>query len=152
MAPSTEVPERLLLACSSIEPGLTAGQVAKALTAGLAAAGASEPDILELPDTEAQTRGAAGSALLEQEHFDDRMRAARAVVLVVPRLRESDLAGSLTFEIATRARQAGVPCYAISPENDLNLFDTRVLDLQTVIRAADARSLRLAARQLAGLV
>jgi glycerate kinase len=59
---------------------------------------------------------------------------------------------SAVFEIATRARQAGVPTYAVAACNDLSLFDARILDLQVILRARDTRALRRAGEKLAGLV
>jgi glycerate kinase len=90
--------------------------------------------------------------LLGALHFDARMRAARAVVLGVERLDERTLPGSATFEAATRARQAGVPAYAVTAENQLTPFDARILDLQVVLQARDTRALRRAGEKLAGLV
>jgi hypothetical protein len=84
--------------------------------------------------------------------FDARMRAARAVVVGATRLDERTLVGSAVFEIATRARQAGVPAYAVTAENDLSLFDARILDLQVILEAHDTRALRRAGEKLAGVV
>jgi glycerate kinase len=84
--------------------------------------------------------------------FDARMRAARAVVVGAERLDERTLLGSAVFEIATRARQAGVPAYAVTAENALSLFDARILDLQVILQARDMRTLRRAGERLAGLV
>jgi len=80
------------------------------------------------------------------------MRAARAVVIAEPRLDERTLAGTVAFEIATRARQGGVPAYGITRENELDSFDARILDLQTILRARSHRSLVSAGRELAELV
>jgi glycerate kinase len=92
------------------------------------------------------------SGLLQAVDFDARMRAARAVVVGAERLDERTLLGSATFEIATRARQAGVPAYAVTGENALSLFDARILDLQVILEAHDTRALRRAGEKLAGLV
>jgi len=67
-------------------------------------------------------------------------------------LEEQTLAGSLAFEAATRARQAGVPCYAVTAVNRLNAFDLRILDLQVVLEASTGRALRVAGRRLAAIV
>ncbi len=90
--------------------------------------------------------------LLETLNFDQRMRAARAVVLGAERLREHALSGSPAFEIATRARQAGVPAYAVARESTFEPFDARILDLQVILPAADVRALTAAGRKLAALV
>jgi glycerate kinase len=89
---------------------------------------------------------------LESVDFDARMRAARAVVVGAERLDETTLLGSTTFEIATRARQAGVPAYAVTGANALSPFDARILDLQVILRARDTRALRRAGQRLAQLV
>jgi hypothetical protein len=81
--------------------------------------------------------------------FDLRMKRARAVVLAAAHLRESTLRGSLAFEIATRARQGGVPAYAVTGENALTPFDARILDLQAIFEASNPRALAAAGRKLA---
>jgi glycerate 2-kinase len=90
-------------------------------------------------------------ALLDALGFDARMRRARAVVVVWGLLRERTLAGSVTFEIATRARQGGVPAYAVTAANELRAFDARMLDLQLIVRARGAAGLAAAGEKLAGL-
>jgi hypothetical protein len=80
------------------------------------------------------------------------MKAARAVVIIAPRLDERTLLGSLPFEIATRARQSGVPAYAITRENELSAFDARILDLQLVIKARSTQSLTQAGGRLAEVI
>jgi hypothetical protein len=80
------------------------------------------------------------------------MLASRAVVVAVPALAERTLAGSSTFEIATIARQSGVPCCAVARRVELNGFDLRVLDLQIVLRARGAATLRKAGERLAGIL
>jgi glycerate kinase len=90
--------------------------------------------------------------LLEALDFDTRMRAARAVVVGAERLDERTLLGSAVFEIATRARQAGVPAYAVAGKNALSRFDARILDLQVIVEAPNARALRRAGEKLAAVV
>ena len=53
------------------------------------------------------------------------------------------------FEIATRARQAGVPAYAVTGENELDAFDARMLDLQVILEARTVRGLAAAGTKLA---
>lgn len=89
---------------------------------------------------------------LDSIDFDTRMRAARAVVVGAARLDEATLLGSATFEIATRARQAGVPAYAVTGHDALSAFDARILDLQVILQTRDTRALRRAGEQLATLV
>jgi hypothetical protein len=92
-------------------------------------------------------------ALLDALDFDARMRRARAVVLAQWRLKmEPTPAASPTFEIATRARQAGVPAYAVAAENTLDAFDARMLDLQVILEGSSRRGLEAAGRRLAEVV
>ena len=51
--------------------------------------------------------------ILDALDFDERMRAARAVVTGEGKLDEQTLQGKLVGEIGTRTRQAGVPLHAI---------------------------------------
>jgi glycerate kinase len=147
---SALIPRRLLVASGPFGPGLAATGVAAALARGLRAGGAPEPDVCPLPLTDAD--GATMRTLLDEVDFDGRMRSARAVIVAAGRLHERTLAGSMTFELATRARQSGVPAYAVTGENRLDPFDVRILDLQVVLEASSARSLSAAGRKLASLV
>ena len=74
------------------------------------------------------------------------------MIVAAERLRERTLAGSVTFEIATRARQGGVPAYAVTRENTLDAFDARVLDLQAILEARSRKALVSAGLELAALV
>ena len=84
--------------------------------------------------------------------FDARMRAARAVIVGEGRIDEQSLQGKITGEIATRARQAGVPCYAIVGTNALGSFGARMLDLQRVVEATTLEELEAAAASLADVL
>jgi glycerate kinase len=90
--------------------------------------------------------------VLEQLDFDARMRAARAVIVGEGRLDLGTLAGKAPGEIATRARQGGVPCFAAVGARTLDAFGARILDLQAVEQAGDAAALEAAGRRLATLV
>jgi glycerate kinase len=90
--------------------------------------------------------------VLEQLDFDARMRAARAVIVGEGRLDLGTLAGKAPGEVATRARQAGVPCFAAVGSRTLDAFGARILDLQAVLEAGDAAALEAAGRRLATLV
>jgi glycerate kinase len=142
------IPRTLLIAARAFGERLDAERVAAAIAAGLRDGGweAEECPI----DGERET--VAARALAHASDFDARMRAARAVVIAEPRLHEDTLSGSAAFEIATRARQAGVPAYAVTGENRLDSFDARILDLQTIVQAQTHRSLRAAGSKLAKLV
>lgn len=116
-------------------PGLDAERVADALARGLL-------DVHE--DVVAKVARASVSA--------EELRSARAVVIAAAELDERTLAGSSTFELATNARQLGVPAYAVTAENALDLFDARMLDLQAVLQARTTRALTGAGRRLAALI
>ncbi len=94
--------------------------------------------------------GAGGvAAALGAVDFDERLRRARAVIVGAGLLSRETLPGSPVFEIATRARQAGVPAYAVTAHNELDPFDARMLDLQVVLEANGPRGLSAAGRKLA---
>ena len=90
--------------------------------------------------------------VLDAVQFDRRMRAARAVVTGEGKLDLQSLAGKLVSEIATRARQSGVPCHALVGTRELDAFGARILDLQAVLEASTAAQIESAARHLADLV
>ena len=87
--------------------------------------------------------------VLDAIGFDARMRAARAVVCGEGRIDSQSLTGKAVSEVATRARQAGVPCHAIVAVDELDAFSRRILDLQTVREARSRQGLRAAGRALA---
>ena len=138
----------LLIVSEDFPKGQRAAAVAAAIARGLTTGGLPEADLCPLPRLEP---GEDVRTLLDSLDFDSRMRAAGAVVVAASRLRESTLDGSAAFEIATRARQGGVPAFAITAESRLDAFDARILDLQSIIEASDPRSLTAAGRKLAGL-
>ncbi len=160
------IPRTLLIATEPFCDGLTAERAGAAIGRGLRAGDSSLGVDLCPIEQVAQAHGrvtrgdrpAASSAtvevsgLLQAMDFDARMRASRAVVVGAERLDERTLLGSAVFEIATRARQAGVPAYAVTGENALSLFDARILDLQVILEARSTRALRRAGEKLAGLV
>jgi glycerate kinase len=97
-------------------------------------------------------RELAVDVVVAEQPQAERLAAARAVVIAAGRLDERTLARSLAFEVATSARQAGVPAYAVTAENALDLFDARMLDLQLVVQASTVRALTDAGRKLAQLL
>src|SRR6266550_9076720 len=114
--PGVLVPQTLLVASGAFGSELSAARASQAIARGVRAAGGPEPDICP---TES-----AGDLReqLDALHFDARLRSARAVIIGAERLEERALAGSVTFEIATRARQSGVPAYAVAGDNALGAF------------------------------
>jgi glycerate kinase len=92
------------------------------------------------------------SFVLEALDFDRRMRAARAVVTGEGKLDLQSLAGKVVSEVATRARQSGVPCHAVVGVRELDSFGVRILDLQAVLEAGTRERLVGAGRRLADLL
>ncbi len=90
--------------------------------------------------------------VLDALDFDPRLRRARAVVTGEGKLDEQSLAGKAISEVATRARQSGVPCHAVVGKRTLDGFGARVLDLQAVLEASNLRQLRAAGRRLVSVI
>ena len=134
---------RTLLVTSGPFGELANTAVAEAIGRGLTSGGWPQLDLCPIDD--------AHNAL---DDLDPRLRQARAVIVAFARLHEDTLAGTPAFEIATRARQTGVPAYAITHDSTLGTFAARMLDLQVVVEAASptARALTAAAKRLAALV
>jgi glycerate 2-kinase len=84
--------------------------------------------------------------------FDARMKASRAVIVGEGRIDAQTLQGKIAGEIATRARQSGVPCFAIVGTSELDAFGARMLDLQRVLEATDLGAIADAAASLAGVL
>lgn len=129
----------VLIAASDVAGTVDADTAAAAIAAGLEAAG-----------WPAEILPVASRDDLDAAGFDGRMRAARSVVVATAALTAADLRGGLAGEIATRARQAGVPCHAIVARNELDPFGARILDLQAVLEAATPPALEAAGRRLGG--
>jgi glycerate 2-kinase len=90
--------------------------------------------------------------VLEALDYDARMRAAAAVIVGEGRLDQTSLQGKAVGEAATRARQAGVPCFAIVGADGLGSFGARILDLQRVLEAPDLDAIEAAAASLADVL
>jgi glycerate 2-kinase len=88
--------------------------------------------------------------VLDALDFDAHLREAAFVVTGEGRLDVQTLAGKAVGEVATRCRQAGVPCHAIVGEDALDPFDARILALASVTEAGTAGELREAGRALVG--
>jgi glycerate kinase len=86
--------------------------------------------------------------ILKALDFDARMRAARAVIVGEGRIDPTTLEGKIAGEIATRARQAGVPCHAIVGTNAIDRFSARILDLQVILEAGTPETLTAAGEHL----
>jgi glycerate 2-kinase len=90
--------------------------------------------------------------VLDALGYDARMRAAAAVIVGEGRLDQTSLAGKAVGEAATRARQAGVPCFAIVGEDALGSFGARILDLQRVLEARTLAAIAASAASLQPLL
>ncbi len=142
----------VLVVAGPFGDALSAEDLALAIGRGIIAAGLSTPDLCPIDRDSSGEHPEKVRARLDGLDFDARMRRARAVVVGASRLEERMLAGSMTFEIATRARQGGVPAYAVTGENGLNPFDARILDLQVIIEASSRRALVAAGKRLAQVI
>ena len=54
------------------------------------------------------------------------------------------LVGKVVSEVATRARQSGVPCHAVVGTRELDSMGARILDLDRVIEASTLAQLEAA--------
>jgi glycerate 2-kinase len=130
-------PAVVVLAAAGAPPGHAAGALA-AVDGGLGGArvvllaGPGEPPA-DLPAGVAVESGTR--FVLDALDIDPRLRAARGVVVGTGRLDDRALRGAVEGEVAVRARQAGVPCHAVVGELALDLFATRILDLQRIVEA-----------------
>ncbi|MGA9285182.1 MAG: hypothetical protein WBV85_07035 [Solirubrobacteraceae bacterium] len=142
------ISETVLLLAGPFDERLEAERVAAAIGRGLAADGRLICDLCPLEE-EPCARTADASGHLNAVDFYRRMRAARALVIACARLDDRALAGSVAFEAATRARQGGIPAYAITAHDELDRFEARIVDLQVIIEASTPRALTAAGKRLA---
>jgi hypothetical protein len=145
------IPADALIASEAFGALLSAESVAAAIGAGLIGEGAPVPEVCPLEGHDGEGVGDLG-ALLGRLDFDGRLGRARALIIAVPAIDPHALQRAPAFELATRARQRGVPAYAILACATLDLFDARMLDLQTVLLAGSEPELRLAGARLAALL
>ena len=80
--------------------------------------------------------------------FDERMRASAFVVTGEGRIDEQTLQGKLVGEVATRCRQAGVPCHGVVGKIELDPFSERILDFASLSEATTLAELEEAGRLL----
>jgi glycerate kinase len=99
----------------------------------------------------AQLKGGA-AFVLDQVDFPARMRASRAVITGEGSLDRQTLLGKAVGEVATRARQAGVPCHAIVGRMEMTEFDARILDFESVTEAGSAEAVADAAERLVAVL
>jgi glycerate kinase len=152
-------PAVVLLAAAGTEGAAGAGELVEALDDHGGLRGAALVVLCDVRDRgplavalrdERGARLVAGVPfVLEALDFDARMLAAHAVVVGERRLDRSTLRGRVAGEIATRARQAGVPCHAVAGTDAIDRFDARILDLQAIVEAATIAELEAAGEALA---
>jgi glycerate kinase len=130
------VPTEVLVIADSFGGRFTAADVGEALVLGLAASG--QPARVSRSDEE-------GTAIAPPVN---EIRAARAVITCTDRLNRESLVGSLLSEVATTARQAGVPCHAVVGSTELDLFDLRILDLQIVLETMTLAEIEAAGAEI----
>src|SRR5262249_16836691 len=79
---------------------------------------------------------AGGAAfVLDAVEFDRRTLACRTVITGEGKLDAQSLVGKLVSEIATRARQRGVPCDAVCGVRELDAMGARMPDLERIFEA-----------------
>ncbi len=79
-----------------------------------------------------------GAALvLDVVGFDARAHDAFAVVTGEGRLDRQTLGGKLVFEVATRARQGGIPCYAVVGCDEVDTFERHMMNLEVEAASRD---------------
>jgi hypothetical protein len=153
------IPDTVLVVASGFPRRLSALRVASAIARGLRSAApvleirlyrlgyppseldAGRGELREAPRRSTRSRG-----------FEQCLRTARAIVLADRDLHRDELHVGATFEIASQARQGGVPAYAVTVPNAPDLFLARMLDLQLVLQASDERTLASAGEKLGKLI
>jgi glycerate kinase len=134
------VPTEVLIAPDGFSGALTAREVADALQRGLAASG--QP---------AQVSGGVEGGERRIPLVTE-IRAARAVITGMGCLDRHGLMGTFLSEVATSARQSGVPCHAVVGSNRLDLFELRILDLQLVLEATTLPDIEAAAAAIGAAI
>jgi glycerate kinase len=80
--------------------------------------------------------------------FDERMRESAFVVTGEGRIDGQTVQGKLVGEVATRCRQAGVPCHGIVGQIDLEPFQERILDFASLTEATTLEEMETAGRRI----
>lgn len=90
--------------------------------------------------------------VLDQVGFTPRMLRARAVITGEGSLDRQTLLGKAVGEVATRARQSGVPCHAIVGRMGMSEFDARILDFESWSEAGEPQAIADAAERLVAVL
>ncbi len=99
----------------------------------------------------AELKSGAG-VILDRLRFNARMHASRAVITGEGCLDHQTLLGKAVGEVATRARQSGVPCHAIVGRREMSEFEARILDFESVCEAGTARAIAATAERLVAVL
>ncbi len=87
--------------------------------------------------------------VLDTLGFDERLRAARCVVVGEGGLDDQSAMGKIVGEICDRARAASVPVHAVAGRSELSETAARELGLESVTEATDLEAMRAAGERLA---
>ena len=87
--------------------------------------------------------------VLDAVGFDDRLRAARCVVVGEGRIDDQSAMGKIVGEICARARAASVPVHAVAGRNELSATAARELGLASVTEATDLAAMQAAGERIA---
>lgn len=90
--------------------------------------------------------------VLDQIGFTPRLLASRAVITGEGSLDRQTLLGKAVGEVATRARQNGVPCHAIVGRMVMTEFDARILDFESHTEAGTPAAIADATERLVAVL
>jgi hypothetical protein len=146
------IPRTIVVAAEPF-PRLSATRVASAIARGVRAA-AADYEVACDPREDPDTRFIDAPAAADADRLFDALPLGevRALVLATPDLCDGRPPRGAIFELATRARQGGIPAYAVTGARNPDLFQARMLDLQVVLCARGEQSLRSAGRKLGALI
>lgn len=99
----------------------------------------------------AELKGGA-AFVLDKLNFTARMTASRAVITGEGSLDHQTLLGKAVGEVATRARQSGVPCHAIVGQMGMSEFESRILDFESWQEAGTIEQIAAASASLKGVL
>jgi hypothetical protein len=146
------LPHKILVLAEPYPGRLSSARVASAIARGLRTTATYDVEChpREDPQTSAADPLPAGAGARSLDALP--LAQARAVVLADHALGDGAPPQRAVFEIATRARQGGIPAYAVSGVRRPDLFQARMLDLQVVLYARGERALARAGEELGALV
>jgi hypothetical protein len=149
----TVIPRLVLVVAKRFSPSLSAPLVAAAVARGLqTATPAYEIARCALADGEDRFEDPQRRVAGVRELDAQALRSARALVLADRELCDGTPPSGAMFEIATRARQGGIPTYAVTGTRCPDLFQARMLDLQVVLPARGERALARAGAALGRVI